>query len=354
MIKVKVWSLDKNDDNQLYPVSLEEVKETETEKQLENILVSNPDLLMPGLKLIGRQTPTDGGPLDLLGVDEDGNLIVFELKRGTLARDAVAQVIDYASFLHDLDKETLFKHISDRSGYGGVDKIDFENWYQEQFSGNMEALDNPPKMVFVGLGADDTTRRMVSYLSKTGVDISLITFYAFRKGEQIFLAKQVEVEPQEKEIVQKQAYTKKANEEYLKRLAERVNAAEILEKISNLIRTEMASAYEWTSRSGRSFALMERTDQGRPSNRVYIGIYLAEKFKGSAQLYFYPRAVEAAKEAFDNLKKNYKELTFDERQGGWYIRLKKGEQLERFCVDLKELIKQIEIGWRNKQTHAEQ
>ena len=44
----------------------------------------------------------------------------------------------------------------------------------------------------------------------------------------------------------------KANEEYLKRLAERVNAAEILEKISNLIRTEMASAYEWTSRSAEA------------------------------------------------------------------------------------------------------
>lgn len=81
----------------------------------------------------------------MIGVDEDGNLIIFELKRGTLARDAIAQVIDYASFLDELDKETLFKHISDRSGYNEVEKIDFENWYQEQFSGNMDALDNPPK-----------------------------------------------------------------------------------------------------------------------------------------------------------------------------------------------------------------
>jgi RecB family endonuclease NucS len=77
MIKVKLWLLDKNEKNQLHPVQLEEVGETETEKQLENILVNNPELLMPGLKLIGRQTPTDRGLLDLLGVDEDGNLIVF-------------------------------------------------------------------------------------------------------------------------------------------------------------------------------------------------------------------------------------------------------------------------------------
>lgn len=164
MIKVKLWLLDKNEKNQLHPVQLEEVGETETEKQLENILVNNPELLMPGLKLIGRQTPTDRGLLDLLGVDEDGNLIVFELKRGTLARDAIAQVIDYASYLNDLDRETLSQHISDRSGQGGIEKIDFKNWYQEQYSGNLESSDNPAKMVLVGLGADDTTRRMVSYL----------------------------------------------------------------------------------------------------------------------------------------------------------------------------------------------
>lgn len=250
---MKLWSLNRNDQNQLYPVQLDEVRETETENQLEDILVSNPDLLMPGLKLIGRQTTTDGGPLDLIGVDEDGNLIIFELKRGTLARDAIAQVIDYASFLDDLDKETLFRHISDRSGYNGIEKIDFENWYQEQFSGNMDALDNPPKMVLVGLGADNSTRRMVNYLSKTGVDISLITFHAFKKEEQIFLAKQVEVELQEKEATQKHTYTKKSNEESLKRMAERIHATEILEKITNIIRNEMGSAYEWPGKTGRSF-----------------------------------------------------------------------------------------------------
>ncbi|NLJ34546.1 MAG: DUF91 domain-containing protein, partial [Firmicutes bacterium] len=186
MLKVKLWSLDKAGDDQLRPIPMPELKETETECQLEDILVSNPDLLLPGLKLVGRQMATEGGPLDLLGVDEDGNLIVFELKRGTLARDAVAQVIDYASFLGQLDKETLFKHISDRSGYGEIEKIDFENWYLEQFSGNLDALANPPKMVLVGLGADNRTRRMVNYLSKNGLDISLITFYAFRKGQEVF------------------------------------------------------------------------------------------------------------------------------------------------------------------------
>ena len=64
-------------------------------------------MLMPDLTLVGRQTPAGGGALDLLGVDEDGRLVVFELKRGTLTRDAVAQVIDYCSYLESLDVDTL-------------------------------------------------------------------------------------------------------------------------------------------------------------------------------------------------------------------------------------------------------
>ena len=38
----------------------------------------------------------------MLGIDEYGRLVVFELKRGTLVREAVAQIIDYASDLANM------------------------------------------------------------------------------------------------------------------------------------------------------------------------------------------------------------------------------------------------------------
>ena len=61
-------------------------------------------MLERGLRLVGRQTlMTGGGYLDLLAVDGNGRLVVFELKRGFLSRDAVAQVIDYASDLNAMD-----------------------------------------------------------------------------------------------------------------------------------------------------------------------------------------------------------------------------------------------------------
>ena len=125
MEDIKLWELD---GTQATPLGSN--NQLESEQGLEDTLVENPNLLMEGLTLVGRQTPTEGGPLDLLGVDGDGRLVVFELKRGTLSRDAVAQIVDYASYLDDLDLDTLAAHISERSGMDGIDKIeDLREWY---------------------------------------------------------------------------------------------------------------------------------------------------------------------------------------------------------------------------------
>ena len=83
MKTIQLWAVDQDTDKpSASPVK--RVDNTETEKSLEDLLVTSPELLMPDLTLIGRQVPTEGGPLDLLGIDSDGRLVVFELKRGTL------------------------------------------------------------------------------------------------------------------------------------------------------------------------------------------------------------------------------------------------------------------------------
>ena len=148
---------------------------------------------MDGLTLIGRQVPTDGGPLDLLGVDADGRLVVFELKKGTLTRDAVAQVLDYASDLAVLDHVTFGALIEKHSGRGGVDPIeDFADWYRREHPGESEFPLDRPRMVLVGLGVDHRARRIVDFLAESRVDIQLMTFHAFREGGKFFLARQVE------------------------------------------------------------------------------------------------------------------------------------------------------------------
>jgi len=101
MEEIRLWRVSGPKDSPTI-TDISSVAQTETEEMLEEALVKSPTLLSDGLKLVGRQIETPGGPLDLLGVDEDGRLVVFELKRGILTREAVAQIVDYASYLAEL------------------------------------------------------------------------------------------------------------------------------------------------------------------------------------------------------------------------------------------------------------
>ena len=190
MDEVKIWAIQ----DESMAVALKSKSQVDTEGLLEETLVANPELLIPGLRLVGRQMPTEGGPLDLLGVDEDGRLVVFELKRGTLSREAVAQIIDYGSDLDAMDLIKLAEHISERSGEHGIEEIeDFQEWYSQDF-GELVSL-KPLRLFLVGLGADDRTERMVRFLAgNSGMDISLLTFHGFEHDGKTFLARQVEVE----------------------------------------------------------------------------------------------------------------------------------------------------------------
>ncbi len=189
MEDIQIWSI-----NGKQAVELNQASQMESENLLEDVLASNPSLLMEDLMLVGRQTPTEGGPLDLLGVDGDGRLVVFELKRGTLSRDAVAQVIDYASDLDAMQLDELANHISERSGELDIEKIeDFQAWYGDRGFDELESL-KPLRMFLVGLGVDDRTERMVEFLANSSsMDISLLTFHGFQDSDRTLLAKQVDV-----------------------------------------------------------------------------------------------------------------------------------------------------------------
>lgn len=186
--ELQIWALDEG--GEVTPV--ERQRNTESEDKLEDTLVKNPKMLMPKLTLVGRQKRTEGGRLDLLGLDENGQLVVFELKRGQLTREALTQVIDYASSLESMSDEDLFRHIADLQGRG-IERIDnFGEWYIQNFSS--EASPRPVQMTLVGLGVDDHAIRMVEFLAKYGLPISMMTFHGYNHGGRSYLAKQVQTE----------------------------------------------------------------------------------------------------------------------------------------------------------------
>lgn len=173
---------------------LNPVVSTDSERLLEDTLANHPDLLDENMQLVGRQILTESGQLDLLGVDENGRLTVFELKRDALRRDAVAQIIDYASYLDNLDDEKLLELLTNSAQAHGIGS--FGNWYAETHGKSLSSL-RPVQITLVGLGVDERANRMVRYLANGEMPISLLTFSGYHHNGQTLLARQVEVAAQE-------------------------------------------------------------------------------------------------------------------------------------------------------------
>jgi endonuclease len=68
------------------------------ESHLQELLAANCGAIVPGLRLVRREYPTDVGPVDLLCRDADGNAVAIEVKRrGEI--DGVEQLTRYLEFL---------------------------------------------------------------------------------------------------------------------------------------------------------------------------------------------------------------------------------------------------------------
>src|SRR5216684_1904631 len=75
----------------------------EKEYLLEAMIVAAPSLLSEEWMLIGRQEDTGfGGRIDLLAIAPDASLVLIELKRNRTPREVVAQALDYASWVENL------------------------------------------------------------------------------------------------------------------------------------------------------------------------------------------------------------------------------------------------------------
>ncbi len=285
MDEVKIWSVD--GDSNVEPLARR--GQTDTEELLEETLVKNPGMLLPGLRLVGRQTPTGGGPLDLLGVDSDGRLVVFELKRGTLSRDAVAQIIDYASDLDSKSDAGLAKHISEHSGTGGIESIDdFEEWYtQNTEAEGLESL-RPMRMFLVGLGVNDRTERMVRFLAEnSSMDISLLTFHGFEYNGKTLLAKQVEVEAAAESGPRRKP--RLSTSEKREELARRVENSGMVDTFE-AVRGMFTEAWPGSNTSSGTHGLSIRL-RGRPYARI-------DPRDGKVRVVFYPKTKALCLEEF--------------------------------------------------------
>lgn len=288
MDEIKMWAI-----NGTQATEVSETKMIESEELLEEILVRNPNMLMPGLTLVGRQMDTGSGPLDLLGVDRDGRLALFELKREKPAREAVAQIIDYASALESMGVNSLAEYIAEHSGTGGTEKIeDFDK-------SSLDAL-LPLRMFLVGLGVDDRTERMVDFLAGKEVGISLLTFRRFvQDGKTMFVRDVMADEdsvPSQPQRQGRQRLPVAERQEQLHKRAEANNTRPLFDDVSDMFRKEFSQPSE--DPNSRGLTMYKSMRWAGNLSRMAFARVDPDPAPGQVRINFYDRSVELCPEEF--------------------------------------------------------
>ena len=316
MEELKIWTVTADSSGEASELAT--THKTETEELLEKTLTENPDMLENGLELVGRQFDTTGGALDLLGVGNDGKLVVFELKRGRLNREAVAQVIDYASGLATMDLDSLHRLIAERSGNLGIQKIDdFAEWYNKNYPDYDPDSLMPPRIVLVGLGVDDTTERMVNYLADGGLDVSLLTFHGFKHGSDTLLARHVEVDNAPEPTTQ---HPKLSPKQKFIGIAQNSGVQPLVEAVTRMFTSRREPRF------GIRYAIVRKQfnlnfswHQGGRGPKAAVTLFI-ELAQGAVNIGFHPVAVDlATPDEFDKLKAEG--IEFERSSAGAFFRI---------------------------------
>lgn len=86
----------------LIAVSLQDTGEFSmylTEEEMQKVLSAHPELVEPGLRTIRRERPVAPGFIDIFARDQEGRIVVIEIKRRRADREAVLQLYNYIKHL---------------------------------------------------------------------------------------------------------------------------------------------------------------------------------------------------------------------------------------------------------------
>lgn len=165
------------------------------EQQLEDMIVSAPQILSSEWMLIGRQEQTGlGGRIDLLAIAPDASLVLIELKRNRTPREIVAQALDYASWVEQLTADKIVQ-IHQRFSKGG----NLGEAFKQHFGAELdeETLNESHQIILVAAELDDSTERIITYLNARDIAINVLFFQVFQHGAERLLSRAWLIDPGE-------------------------------------------------------------------------------------------------------------------------------------------------------------
>lgn len=340
--EVRLWKIKQN--------TLIEIDKSklDLEERLENWIASDVSIIDPNLLVIGRKVKTDlGGEIDLLCIDENGDLVILELKRDKTPREITAQVLDYASWIQNLSPERIQ---STAEGY--LKNENFEEVYQNKFNEDFpESLNEEHRMLVVGSQIDSSSRRIISYLSETyGVPINAVTFNYFTEAENEYLAQTFLIEKDNTQIPHSSKRRPRLTFSQLQEIADEKGVGEVynflfveLQKyFDNVGRTRSSIAFRGEFRTIRRASIFNLIPpESNPEKGVRYQVYdlrFREYFNISVEqaLSIYPVDREPWKYSYPGDQKKYEEEDILDQWSGYtgYIEI---DEAKKFVKKISEI-----------------
>lgn len=166
-----------------------------SEKVLEDMIVQSPEILSSEWMLIGRQVHTSFGKIiDLLAIAPDGSLVLIELKRDKTPREIVAQSLDYASWIENLEPDRIAQIYQRYTNGGSLDEA-----FEKRFGAPLdeETLNESHQIIVVAAELDDSTERIINYLNARDIAINAVFFQVFQHGDDQLLSRAWLIDPGE-------------------------------------------------------------------------------------------------------------------------------------------------------------
>jgi len=202
--EIKSWQIV---DGRLVPVESSLPESGRKEKDdLEQWIKSNPSVLGNDIAIIGEQVQTSSGPMDFLGIDSSGNIVIIELKRDRLPREALVQAIDYASDVADWDLDRFREICKSYTNQA------FEDYFQQRFEGipiEDLAINQAQRLLLVGFAVEEPLGRMIEWLSdkySVGINAVVLNYLRTPKGDEILSRMAIIPEEVEKQKANKRKF----------------------------------------------------------------------------------------------------------------------------------------------------
>lgn len=256
------------------------------EMYLHSLVEENPQIILKEITendvvtLASHLRLPSGGELDLLLVDSAGNLILVELKKGKGHREAIAQLLDYASDLQQMSKSELFNSANVK--FQSIEEIhrhfyvDDEEFSYDDFKRNfLESLTNPNKiqLLLVSYTIGDDTLRLAGWLRKFGIKILCVEFDYFKsENKEIFVPK-LHGSVEETERIERKTETQ---EKYLRFFSEVLSS---FKERKPGVTERRATTDSWLQiPAGFSSVHFEWLFRGREPNKILeVGLHFEDK-----------------------------------------------------------------------------